>query len=246
VVKPRGRGEACLLRDADEDVAACQSQADAEHCSRERGPRLGKFGREGAPDKTRVIPCSGQQARGRTSFACLGLAFRWGTNRAGTPRLTRRTARKTLRRSIQRFTAGCRETCRHRVRDVFRELNANRRGYYRYDGVPGTYPSLQQFFSRALRLRMKGLNRRRQRRSYTWPGFKELLRHFQVARPRLVGRPPRVTAEASAGLRKRVCVTSPVRETGTPGSVRGRPGHWPSYRDGANAAEGESMGKVAA
>jgi RNA-directed DNA polymerase len=177
-------------------VAALQYQADAEHFYRELGPRLGKFGLEGAPDKTRVIPFSGQHARGRTSFDFLGFEFRWGTNRAGKPHLKRRTARKTLRRSIQRFTAWCRATCRHRVRDVFRELNAKLRGYYRYYGVPGNYPSLQQFFYRAMRLLMKWLNRRSQRRSYTWPGFKELLRHFQVERPRLVGRPQRVTSEA--------------------------------------------------
>lgn len=195
VVKPRCRGEACLIRYADDYVAAFQYQADAEHFYRELGPRLGKFGLEVAPDKTRVIPFSGQHARGRTSFDFLGFEFRWGTNRAGKPQLKRRTARKTLRRSIQRFTAWCRETCRHRVRDVFRELNAKLRGYYRYYGVPGNYPSLQQFFYRAMRILMQWLNRRSQRRSYTWPGFKELLRHFQVERPRLVGRPQRVTSE---------------------------------------------------
>jgi hypothetical protein len=72
---------------------------------------------------------------------------------------------------------------------MFRALNAKLRGYYRYYGVQGNYPSLQQFFNRAMRTLFKWLNRRSQRRSYTWPGFIELLRHFQVERPRLVGRP---------------------------------------------------------
>jgi RNA-directed DNA polymerase len=196
VVKPRCRGEACLIRYADDYVAAFQYQADAEHFYRELGPRLGKFGLEVAPDKTRAIPFSSQQARGRTSFDFLGFEFRWGTNRAGKPHLKRRTARKTLRRSIQRFTAWCREMCRHRVKDVFKELNAKLRGYYRYYGVSGNYPSLQQFFYRAMHILMKWLNRRSQRRSYTWPGFKELLHHFQVERPRLVGRPQRVASGA--------------------------------------------------
>jgi RNA-directed DNA polymerase len=38
--------------------------------------RLGKCGLAVAPDKTRVIPFSGQHARGRTSFDCLGFEFR--------------------------------------------------------------------------------------------------------------------------------------------------------------------------
>jgi hypothetical protein len=78
---------------------------------------------------------------------------------------------------------------------VFRDLNAQLRGYYRDDGVHGNYPSLQQFFHRARRILFKWLHRRSQRRSYTWTGFTELLRHFRVERPRLVGRPkPRLAA----------------------------------------------------
>jgi RNA-directed DNA polymerase len=189
VVKPRCRGEACLIRYADDDVAACPYQADADHFYRELGLRLSKFGLEVAPDKTRVIPFSGQRARGRTSFDFLGFELRWGTDRAGKPHLKRRTARKKLRNSLKRFTAWCRETCRSRVREVFRDRNAKLRGYYRYYGVPGNSPSLQPFFHRAMRILFKWLNRRSQRRSYTWTGFTELLRHFQVERPRLVGRP---------------------------------------------------------
>jgi len=37
---------------------------------------------------------------------------------------------------------------------------------------------------------------------------------------------------AQKDLRKRVLLKSPVRENRTPGSVRGRSGNWPSYRDG--------------
>jgi len=195
VVTPRGRGEACLIRYADDFVAAFEHQEEADRFYQELGPRLGTFGLEMAADKTRVIPFSHQHARGRTSFDFLGFEFRWGTDRAGKPHVKRRTARKKLRNSIKRFTAWCRETCRSRVRDVFRDLNAKLRGYYRYYGVHGNSPSLQQFFNQAMRILFKWLNRRSQRRSYTWTGFTELLRHFRVERPRLVGRPkPRMVA----------------------------------------------------
>jgi RNA-directed DNA polymerase len=189
VIKPRCRGEACLIRYADDFVAAFQYQEEADRFYQELGPRLGKFGLEMAVDKTRVILLSHRHARGRTSFDFLGFEFRWGTDRGGKPHLKRRTARKKRRNSLKRFTAWCRETCRSRVRDVFRDLNVKLRGYYRYYGVHGNSPSLQQFFRHAMRILFKWLNRRSQRRSYTWTGFIELLRHFQVERPRLVGRP---------------------------------------------------------
>jgi hypothetical protein len=170
-------------------VAAFQYQEEADRFYQELGPRLGKCGLEMAVDKTRGIPLSHRHARGRTSFDFLGFELRWGTDRGGKPHLKRHTARKKLRNSLKRFTAWCRETCRSRVRDVFRDLNVKRRGYYRYYGVHGNSPSLQQFFHHAMRILFKWLNRRSQRRSYTWTGFIELLRHFQVERPRLVGRP---------------------------------------------------------
>jgi len=170
-------------------VAAFQYQEQAERFYQELGPRLGKVGLEMAADKTRVIPFRERHARGRTSFDFLGFECRWGTARGGKPHLKRRTARKKLRNSLKRFTAWCRETCRSRVRDVFRDLNAKLRGYYRYYGVHGNSPSLQPFFHHARRILCKGLNRRSQRRSYTRTGFIERLRHFRVERPRLVGRP---------------------------------------------------------
>jgi len=235
VVKPRGRGEACLIRYADDGVAAFPYQEEADRCYQALGPRLGKCGLEMAVDKTRGIPFSHRHARGRTRFDVRGVEFRWGPDRGGKPHLKRRTARKKLRSSLKRFTAWCRATCRSRVRDVCRDLNVKRRGYYRSYGVHGHAPSLQRFFHQAMRILCKWVNRRRQRRSYTWTGLIELLRHVQVARPRLVGRPNtrKAAVEASAERRQRVCLKSPVREHCPPGSVRGRSGHWPSYRDGA-------------
>ena len=68
---------------------------------------------------------------------------------------------------------------------------------------------------------MKWLNRCSQRRAYNCTSFKELLRHFQIERPRIVGRPkPALRHEgtrtaastAQACLRKRVSLKSLVRD----------------------------------
>jgi len=191
VVKSRCRGEACLIRYADDFVCAFQYQAEAEQFYQELGERLSKFGLELATEKTRVLPFSGTRAPGRTSFDFLGFEFRWGWDRAGKPHLKRRTARARLRESLRRFTVWCRQKCRGSLRALFKELNAKLRGYYNYYGVHGNYASLQQFYDQAIRILYKWLNRRSQRRSYNWTGFRELLQHYRVERPRIVGRPKR-------------------------------------------------------
>jgi RNA-directed DNA polymerase len=216
-------------------VGAFPYQAAAERFDRELGQRLGKFGLELSPDKTRVIPFTRQQVPGHTSFDCLGVEVRWGRDRAGKPHLKRRTSRQKLRNSLKRVTDWCKEQCRYRLQDLFRELNAKLRGSYHYYGVHGNAASRHEFFTCVIRILFKWLNRRSQRRRYTWTGLRDLLHHFRVERPHLVGRPPpRLAAgRASAGLRTRVCLQSPVRENRTPGSVRGRSGNWPSYRHDA-------------
>ncbi len=196
VVKPRCRGEACLIRYADDFVSAFEYREEAEKFYQELGERLRKFGLELSGAKTRVIPFSPRHDLGRTSFDFLGFEFRWGKDRQGKPHLKRRTSRKRLRDSLKRFTEWCRVKCRYSLKELFKELNAKLRGYYNYYGVIGNYASLKQFFNQAMRILYKWLNRRSQRRSYNWTGFRELLDQFQVERPRIVGRPKRALSAA--------------------------------------------------
>ena len=88
-------------------MCAFQYQTDAEWFYQELGQRLGKFGLELSADKTRVIPFSQHRTLGKTSFDFLGFEFRWGKDRAGKPRVQRRTARKKLRNSLKQFTVWC-------------------------------------------------------------------------------------------------------------------------------------------
>ena len=199
VVKPRCQGEACLIRYADDFVAAFQHQADADRFYQELSQRLDKFGLELSAEKTRVLVFSSQHDLGKTSFDFLGFEFRWGRDRKGTPRVQRRTARKKFRNSLKQFTVWCQAKSRGRMTDLFKELNAKLRGYYHYYGVQGNSVSLKQFFYQVQRILFKWLNRRSHKESYTWTGFQELLRDFQIEPPHIVGRPK--TSKMRVGAR---------------------------------------------
>ena len=122
-------------------------------------------------------------------FSFLGFEFYWGKERSGKPHLKRRTSRKKLRGSIKRFTEWCKKNRNLEARVLFRRLNAKLRGYYNYYGVFGNYDGLQQFFKQVKRILFKWLNRRSQRRSYNWHGFEQLMEHYRVEQPRIVGPP---------------------------------------------------------
>jgi group II intron reverse transcriptase/maturase len=188
-VKRRCRGEACLIRYADDYVCAFQYRADAERFYEKLGPRLGKFGLALSEEKTRVIPFDRHQPSGGARFEFLGFEYYWGKDRSGRAHLKRRTSRNKLRSSLKRFTEWCKKNRNLRLTMLFERLNIKLRGYYHYYGVYGNIGSLKQFFASAMRILKKWLNRRSQRCSYNWTGFATLIDHFLVEQPRIVGRP---------------------------------------------------------
>jgi group II intron reverse transcriptase/maturase len=189
VVKQHCRGEACLIRYADDFVCAFQYQDDAERFYRVLGKRLAKFNLVLAAGKTRIIPFHRDPPSGKSRFDFLGFEFYWGKDRGGRPHLKRRTSRKKLRASLNRFTVWCKQNRNLRLKTLFSKLNVKLRGYFNYYGVIGNLASLNQFFRQALYILFKWLNRRSQRRSFNWPGFRELLAHFHLEQPRITGRP---------------------------------------------------------
>jgi RNA-directed DNA polymerase len=198
VINPQGRGEACLLRYADDYICAFEYQAAAARFYAALGPRLEKFGLTLAAEKTRILPFSRQPPPGQGSVEFLGFELRWGQDRAGKAHLKRRTARAKLRASLPRFTQWCRENRHRRLGVLFKQLNTKLRGYSNYSGVHGNSASLQHFFDGALRILLKWLNRRSQRSSYNGQGFKATLEHFKVEQPRIVRQPKTRRATAMA------------------------------------------------
>jgi RNA-directed DNA polymerase len=186
VVKKHCQGEACLIRYADDFVAAFEHGEEAERFLPELEGRLKKFGLELSKVKTRIITFHRDPPSGGSRFEFLGFEFYWGKDRRGKPHLKRRTSRGRLEASLKRFTQWCRKNRNLKLRALFWKLNAKLRGYYNYYGIVGNYESLAQFFHRGLRILFKWLNRRSQRRSYNWEGFAALLKHYKVEKPRIV------------------------------------------------------------
>jgi len=200
VVVPLCRGKAFLMRFADDFVCVFEREEDARRFFDVLGKRLGKFGLELSAEKTQIIPFSPNLTPGKTAFDFLSFEFRWGKDRKGKPHVKRRTARKSLRNSKKRFTQWCRDNRHRRLPDLFKALNAKLRGYYNYFGVHGNSLSLNAFYFHAVRTLMKFLNRRSQRKSYNWVGFKQLMEQFGIAKPHIVGRPKRALAKVAIGL----------------------------------------------
>ena len=68
---------------------------------------------------------------------------------------------------------------------VIHKLNQILVGYYHYYGITDNGVSITRFFFRVNRIFFYWLNRRSQKRSYTWEQYKSLLKDLPLARPKI-------------------------------------------------------------
>lgn len=189
-VQKRSRGQAYLMRFADDFVAAFQYRDDAERFLREMPERLGGFGLQVAEDKTRLLRFSRFELEPNEAFGFLGFEFRWIRSRHGRATLRRRTQPKKLCASIRAFAEWIRTNRHSRITEVMHGVKSKLLGYWNYYGVRGNMQSLSKLYYYCLRLLFKWLNRRSERNSYTWEGFKTMLDKFRIPSPRIVEQTP--------------------------------------------------------
>jgi group II intron reverse transcriptase/maturase len=189
-VQTHCRGQVYLCRYADDFVCAFEYEKDAQRFYEALEKRLNKFNLEVAENKTQLLVFSRCKIRNGSSFHFLGFEFRWGLNRriknrSRIPIIKRRTSREKLYASLANFKVWLKKSSRLPKNILFAMLNRKLRGYYNYYGIIGNYKSLGSFVYRVTQALFNWLNRRSQRKSYNWEGFKELVKHFGIAKPRI-------------------------------------------------------------
>ena len=183
VVKPHCHGEALLCRYADDWVCAFRYKRDAKRFYKVLPKRLQKFNLQVEPSKTQLLRFSRFHPGMARRFSFLGFEFFWFPDRKGTPRVTRRTARKKLRAALRRMKEWIRLYRHKKTRWFLSALNIKLQGHYQYYGVRGNSSSLWLFYEEVKKTCFTWLNRRSQRRSYSWEAFKRLLSYLPLAKP---------------------------------------------------------------
>lgn len=183
VIKAESRGAIHLIRYADDFVCAFQYREDAMRFKQELPARLEKFGLEVAEEKTKMHRFSRFGGDDNGKFDFLGFEFRWIKRRSGKHGVQRRTSVKKKRGSIANFSQWIKENRHKPMAKLMRTVSSKLRGYWNYYGVRGNMNSLSQVYHECKKLLFKWLNRRSQRRSYTWEGFTDMLKHYRIPRP---------------------------------------------------------------
>jgi group II intron reverse transcriptase/maturase len=189
--KKRCRGQAYYFRFADDFLACFQYRSDAKAFREQLEDRLQGFGLELAPEKTRCIEF-GRFARERArkkgckpqEFTFLGFTHYCGKTRKGYFKLKRRTSRKKFGLSLNKFGDWAR-----RSRNILSKAQMMERGRARvighlnYYAVTDNSDKCSSYVYHATQILFKWINRKSQRPSYTWKGFKEVLKLYEWPSP---------------------------------------------------------------
>ena len=186
-------GYARLIRYADDFVVCFQYKADAEKFRTALGERLGKFGLEVEPTKTRVmefgrfaVEHAAKRGTKPETFDFLGLTHYCGTSRNGKKfRMKRVTARKKFAAKLKAFKEWLKKARIMKTKDLWEIAKAKLRGHYNYYGVTDNLRGIERFGHEVKRLLFKWLNRRGKRHCLNWERFDEMLTRFPLPIPRI-------------------------------------------------------------
>jgi len=192
-VSKASRGEAYYFRFADDFVACFQYREDAERFRQSLRERLKEFGLAVAEEKTRCIEF-GRFARENAykrgekpkEFTFLGFTHYCGKTREGYFKVKRRTSRKKLGESLSKFTQWAKRA-RHVLRkgEMLREARIRVIGHLGYYAITDNLARCDTYVYHAMRILYKWLNRKSQRKAYTWEGFKQALAWVDWPKARL-------------------------------------------------------------
>lgn len=184
------RGEAHIVRYADDFVMLFQYKSDSEEMYRALPKRMAKFGLELAMDKTKIMSF-GRFAKqnsidGKTeTFDFLGFTFCNGTTRNGKYKVHIQTSKKKLKAKKQTVKAWLKERMHAPVGETFEILNRKLRGHVNYYGINGNSKMIINFFLYVKESFIRILRARGQKRPIKWRDFQRMWSYY-IKPPKVV------------------------------------------------------------
>lgn len=191
-MKKQFRGEAYLIRYADDYIAMFQYKSDAELFYAQMRVRFMKYGLKLAEEKTRIFEFGRFAASNRKernegkpeSIDFLGFTLYCSTNKWGKFTVKLKTNRKKLKTKLVKLNIWLRNNRELGAVEMIKRINLSLKGHYRHYGVSYNFRSMRGFRFQVIKYLFKWLNRRSQKKSYTWKSFKGLLKYYPIAYPK--------------------------------------------------------------
>ncbi|MBI5199214.1 MAG: group II intron reverse transcriptase/maturase [Nitrospirae bacterium] len=192
-VKRELKGYTHLIRYADDFVVVFQAGIEAKRFVEMLKERLNKFGLKLKEDKTRVIEFGRYvwqkaQSEGRkvATFDFLGFTHYCDKTRRGKFKLGRKTSRKKFWQKVKETNHWLKKV-RNLVelQEWWKVLRQKLIGHYRYYGMSGNMAGIRAFHEEVSKLAYKWINRRSQKKSYTFRQYCRFKEYNPLPEPKI-------------------------------------------------------------
>lgn len=188
-IKPRLRGQAFLVRFADDFVIGCELEDDARRVLAVLPKRFSRYGLTIHPEKTTMVPFGSPtrtwQHRNGT-FDFLGFTHFWGKSRKGKGVIKRKTAKKRLRRTLKGIWTWCQHHRHRPIQEQHGNLCSRLRGHIQYYGIRGNVEALKKVVCQTRRAWQFWLHRRSHKKAMPWERFEAITPFLPFPKPRVV------------------------------------------------------------
>jgi group II intron reverse transcriptase/maturase len=192
-VKKQCRGQAEIVRFADDFVCCFQYKEDAERFYAALRTRLSKFNLSIAEEKTKIIEFGRFAERNREkrgegkpeTFDFLGFTHYCSKSQKGVFRVKRKTSGKKFRQKVKAMKTWIRLNRHMDQKEFLKTIRSKLAGHYRYYGITDNFEKMHAYYFQTVNLMYKWLNRRSQRKSFTKGRFYEVLKDFKLPKPRI-------------------------------------------------------------
>ena len=184
VVKKHVKGEAYIIRYADDFLACFQYEEDAKAFYAVLPKRLAKFGLEIAEDKTRILPF-GKGSGSKESFEFLGFSFHNGMSHKNFYVVVVLSSKKKMKAKRQAIKEWLYSVMHFPIPDIVAKLNVKLLGHYHYYGVSGNTKSLSSFRNYCIKTLYSVLRRRGQKKRINWEKFNIFMKQSPIVSPKV-------------------------------------------------------------
>ena len=193
VIRKQCEGQAYIVRYADDFVCCFQHKREALQFYESLKLRLKKFNLEIAEDKTKVIPFGrfAENNAKRTgngkpaTFDFLGFTHYCGKSKQGKFRVKRKSSRKKVQGKLKESKEWLKSNRNKNIHLIMERFRRSLVGYYNYYCITDNSQTVNDFKEKIEILLFKWLNRRSQRKSFTWDKFRLFLQMFPLPKPRI-------------------------------------------------------------
>jgi len=185
IVRRNCKGEAYMVRYADDSVFCFQYEEDAKRFYEEFIVRLAKFNLEIAEEKTKLIELKKDDDKGDKSFDFLGFTHYVGKDKNGRKRVKRKTSKKKYKASLLRCKEWLKKNRTTPIKQFMKIIKAKIQGHCNYYGITDNRRCVGDFIYEITKLIFKWLNRRSQKRSFNWEKFNLFLNKYPLPKAKV-------------------------------------------------------------